>query len=397
MKLTPDAELAIETIRAAGGRPLIVGGSVRDWLLGIPSKDIDIEVHGPVTPEAVIEALKPVGRVDLVGISFGVIKFGHGTDVSFPRSDSRTGEGHTGFEIRMDQSMTVEQALSRRDFTINSMAYDPATGEIIDPFDGRSDLRRRVLRHTSEAFVEDPLRVLRGVQFAGRFDFVIDVGTAALCRTLVDRFKELSIERVWMEWWKILTKAKSYKATELALKVTGLREYFPEWLPVTFADEAAGWCKEAGFNDESRAISMLVLSSLADEFTARRLLKSIGAPQWVEKAVLKIVTTSRFEPQTGAAMVRLKARELGSDVMLSEWLIGLGFSPQSTMWEFAKREGVLEGPLPRLVTGHHLIERGFEPGPLFRVILDHVTRAQDIQGWTDEKEALKYLDAQFKQ
>lgn len=132
--LTPDAERAVEVITALGGRPLLVGGCVRDRLLGIESKDIDIEVHGPVSPEALIEALSAEGRVDAVGMSFGVIKFGRDVDISFPRRDSKTSSGHTGFTIEVDQTMTVLEALSRRDFTINSMAMDPLTDELIDPF-----------------------------------------------------------------------------------------------------------------------------------------------------------------------------------------------------------------------------------------------------------------------
>jgi tRNA nucleotidyltransferase (CCA-adding enzyme) len=392
MKLTTEAEKAIEAIRSIGGRPLLVGGCVRDHLLGVESKDIDIEVHGPVTPDHVAQTLEKIGRVDLVGVSFGVIKFGRDVDVSFPRSDSRVGDGHTGFEIRVDQSMTVEQALSRRDFTINSMAYDPETGEIIDPFDGQGDIRRKTLRHTSEAFAEDPLRVLRAVQFAGRFGFSIYPSTAAICRSLVPRFKELSIERVWMEWWKILTKGTSFQHVAGALVDTGLDVYFPAWDLYRQMDDMIPLCESV--DSDVRVIALLAYNT-GDLERAEALVQSIGAPEWIARSVRTIVTTPGFEPFDKAAMVRLKAREIAPTVTMTEWLLGWGYSPAAPIWTAAEEQGVMEAPRPRLITGDHLIERGLAPGPLFKPLLQTFTHAQDVRGWTKIEEALEFLDAQF--
>src|ERR1051325_2542919 len=154
-------------------RAYLVGGCVRDSLLGIAHKDFDLEVYG-VDYETLARQLSAHGRVDLVGKSFGVIKFssrdGAQWDFSLPRRDSKTSAGHKGFQIEFDAAIAPQEAASRRDFTVNALMYDPRTGEYLDFFGGQNDLEKRVLRHTSAAFVEDPLRVLRGMQFVARFD-----------------------------------------------------------------------------------------------------------------------------------------------------------------------------------------------------------------------------------
>src|SRR4051812_1211575 len=154
-------------------RAYLAGGSVRDALLDCAPKDFDVEVYG-VTYERLAAALSRWGKTDLVGKSFGVVKLflrdGAEYDFSLARRDSKTAPGHKGFAIEFDLGLTLEQATARRDFTINSLLYDPRKSEIIDLHNGQRDLRGRILRHTSAAFVEDPLRVLRGFQFAARFE-----------------------------------------------------------------------------------------------------------------------------------------------------------------------------------------------------------------------------------
>src|ERR1017187_4642055 len=151
----------------------LVGGCVRDGLLGCPGKDFDVEVFG-IGYETLAQALARWGKVDLVGQSFGVVKLttggGHHYDFTIPRRDSKVAAGHKGFAVELDPSITPAQAAARRDFTINSLMFDPRTGEMLDFFGGAADLRGRILRHTSPAFVEDPLRVLRGMQLAARFN-----------------------------------------------------------------------------------------------------------------------------------------------------------------------------------------------------------------------------------
>src|SRR5438034_3578476 len=157
-------------VRDAGGRALIVGGWVRDRLMGVEgSKDIDLEVYG-IASDRIRTLLESFGRVETVGESFQVYKLGD-IDVSLPRRESKAGRGHRGFDVAGDPTMSVEEAARRRDFTINAIAWDPLTGGYLDPFDGRGDIRRRLLRIVDPVrFADDSLRVLRAVQFAARLE-----------------------------------------------------------------------------------------------------------------------------------------------------------------------------------------------------------------------------------
>src|SRR6195952_1373873 len=160
-------------VRDAGGRALIVGGWVRDRLLALPepeNSNVALEIFG-LPAERLRAVLESFGRVDAVGESFQVYKIG-GIDVSLPRRDSKAGRGHRGFEVTGDPDMSIAEAARRRDFTINAISQDPLTGEYFDPFDGRADLERRLLRVVDpQTFADDSLRVLRGVQLAARFGF----------------------------------------------------------------------------------------------------------------------------------------------------------------------------------------------------------------------------------
>src|SRR5437870_10072866 len=149
MSDTPEKVLELaEAIRAAGGRALLVGGCVRDELMGKQPKDWDVEVYG-IEPERLRALLDRFGDVNVVGEAFTVYKLGAHLDVSLPRRERKTGRGHRAFFIEGDPSMTIEEGARRRDFTINAILRDPLTGEIIDPFHGRDDLKSGLLRAVS--------------------------------------------------------------------------------------------------------------------------------------------------------------------------------------------------------------------------------------------------------
>lgn len=213
ISLTPELLTILRTFHQNGTCAYIVGGAVRDALLGITPKDIDIELYGS-SYEHAVAVLQQYGRVDTVGKSFGVIKYTDSEknqyDFSFPRTDSKvSNETHTkgrGFQVAIDTNLTQAQAASRRDFTINSLLYDPLTQTLHDYFNGEQDLQNKILRATSEAFQEDPLRVLRGMQFAARFNLTVDPETAVMALNLVDA--PLVVERVAEEWLKLFSKGK---------------------------------------------------------------------------------------------------------------------------------------------------------------------------------------------
>ncbi|MDX6527941.1 MAG: hypothetical protein QOH41_231 [Blastocatellia bacterium] len=192
-------------VRDEGGRALLVGGCVRDELMGQQPKDWDVEVY-EIEPARLRELLDAFGPVNVVGEAFTVYKLGHHLDVSLPRRERKTGRGHRGFVIEGDPRMSVEEAARRRDFTINAILQDPLTGEIIDPANGRADLQLGIIRAVSpDTFNEDSLRVLRAAQFAARFEFKIEPETVALCRAI--DLSDLPSERVWGEMEKLLLHA----------------------------------------------------------------------------------------------------------------------------------------------------------------------------------------------
>jgi tRNA nucleotidyltransferase (CCA-adding enzyme) len=228
--------------RAQGGRALIVGGWIRDRLLGRTSKDVDVEVYGLDAP-ALRALLEQVGPVDTVGESFTVFKVG-GVDVSLPRRDSKVGRGHRGFEVAGDPSLTPAEAARRRDFTINAIAWDPLTGEYLDPCGGRADLDAGVIRAVDPAtFGDDSLRVLRAVQFAARFALTLDPATARLCRDIP--LDDLPAERVWGEIEKLLLQAEHPSVgCALAEQLGVVSKLFPEWAAIVGCPQEPDWHPE---------------------------------------------------------------------------------------------------------------------------------------------------------
>jgi tRNA nucleotidyltransferase (CCA-adding enzyme) len=229
--LPPSLDRIVHELHASGFRPLIVGGAVRDALLGRLSKDIDIEVYG-IGYDRLAERLSAHGRIDLVGKSFGVVKFvdssGEACDFSVPRRDNKIGLHHRDFRTTFDPSITPREAAGRRDFTINAIAFDPVTHEVLDFFGGRSDLDNRVLRATGPAFSEDPLRVLRGMQFACRFDLTVEPVTAGMSRSIAPEYSTIAKERIAEEFTKWATKATHPGRIGDYLSATGWVMHFPE-------------------------------------------------------------------------------------------------------------------------------------------------------------------------
>jgi len=216
-----------QAIRDAGGRALLVGGCVRDMLMGGQPKDWDLEVY-QLDPQRLRDILDQFGPVNVVGEAFTVYKLDQHLDVSIPRRERKSGRGHKAFVIEGDPSMSVAEASRRRDFTINAILQDPLTSEILDPFDGRRDIERRDLRAVSaETFGEDSLRVLRAAQFASRFQFDIDPETVELCRTI--DLSDLPAERIWGELEKLLLRsARPSVGLEWLRKLGAIEKLFPE-------------------------------------------------------------------------------------------------------------------------------------------------------------------------
>jgi tRNA nucleotidyltransferase (CCA-adding enzyme) len=454
----PDELAHLLRVVPALGRAYLVGGCVRDALLGITQKDFDLEVYG-VDYGTLERELSRHGRVDLVGKSFGVIKFsgrgGEQWDFSLPRRDSKMAAGHKGFQVEFDPGIEPPEAASRRDFTINALMFDPRRQEYLDFFGGREDLEERVLRHTSAAFVEDPLRVLRGMQFAARFDLTPAPETIKLCRSIVHTFPELPVERVGMEWFKWATARQRPSAGLCFLKDTGWLRHFPEvaaldgtpqdpeWHPEGDVFTHTGHCCDALAQlEEWRLVDettrrVLMFAVLAHDFgkpatthTAERdgrerivspgheeqggplaetFLARINAPNEIRERVIPLVTHHLAHLQASSdRSVRRLANSLKPATISELCLVmiadqfGRPPKPQVVHGGVIRLKAKAEelqlrdaAPKP-LLLGRHLIERGLAPGKRFGVLLDEAFEAQLEGQFLDLDGGLKWLDEKLK-
>ncbi len=439
-------------------RAYLVGGCVRDALIGASGKDVDVEVYG-VSYEDLCAVLEPHGRVDLVGRSFGVIKLrlkdGETYDFSIPRRDSKIADGHKGFEVTFDPDITLEEAAQRRDFTINSLMWDPREKKIIDLFGGESDLKQGVLRHTSDAFAEDPLRVLRGMQFAGRFDLKGHESTLTLCREIAGDYPQLAVERVREEWFKWASRSKRPSSGLRFLVESGWSIHFPEIDALRGVPQDPEWHPEGDVfvhtchccdamaqlpewqaeDEESRIAHMFGI--LSHDFAkpettheaerngrmrivspgheplggpvAESFLKRIDAPNTFFKRVPPLVKNHLVHTQPLSEKgVRRLAKRLFPETIEGLCLVVTAdlqgrppkvadLSDVDRLRELASNLNVLdESPQPILL-GRHLMDRGMEPGKSFGSILNSAMEAQlegefiDLKGAVDWLE--RYLDS----
>ena len=437
-------------------RAYLVGGCVRDALLGIPVKDHDVEVFG-VTYEALAEALARHGRTDLVGRSFGVVKLtlpgAPGYDFTVPRRDSKVASGHKGFEITTDPSLSPEEAAARRDYTCNALMVEVQTGALLDFYGGVRDLTAGVLRHTSAAFTEDPLRVLRGLQFAGRFGFSAAPETAALCGQIKETHAELASERIREEWSKWAARSQHPSAGLRFLRDTGWIENYPELSALIDTPQEpegppsgtgntdvfvhTGLCLDALVQlaewreaDEASRIawSLAVLAhdlgrpsastravrdgrerslSSGHEETgvllALALLSRMAATEATRERVLPLVGNhlAHLQAITDSAVRRLALRLEpetihGLAVVVRADAAGRPALPPeppglTQLLETAKRLR-LESARPReLLQGRHLVELGMKPGATFKVILSAAFEAQLDGAFFDLDGAKRWL------
>jgi tRNA nucleotidyltransferase (CCA-adding enzyme) len=262
--------------RAEGGRALLVGGCVRDLVMGNEPKDWDVEVYG-IEPARLRALLEGFGRVDVVGEAFTVYKLGSDLDVSLPRRERKTGRGHRAFVIEGDPSMSFEEATRRRDFTVNAILEDPLTGEIIDPFNGRDDLRNKILRAVSiETFAEDSLRVLRAAQFAARFEFDIEPETVELCRAI--DLTDLPRERIWGEMEKLLLRAPRPSIGFLLMQRLGVfDQLFPELKALVGVPQESEWHPEGEVDTHTWLVVDRAREMIDDLPYAKQVTVMLGA------------------------------------------------------------------------------------------------------------------------
>jgi len=287
-----------QAVHDQGGRALLVGGCVRDALMSKEPKDWDLEIYG-IEPPRLRELLDRFGSVNVAGEAFTVYKLGADLDISLPRRERKTGRGHRAFFVEGDPAMTIEEGARRRDFTINAILQDPLTGEIIDPFHGRDDLKSGLLRAVSpETFAEDSLRVLRAAQFAARFEFEIETGTVELCR-LID-LSDLPAERIWGEMEKLLLRAQRPSiGLEWLRKLNVIDQLFPEIKALIDVRQDPEWHPEGD----------VFVHTLLTVDQARELIDDLSYPKQVT-VMLAALTHDVGKPATTAFVDgRLRSRE----------------------------------------------------------------------------------------
>lgn len=462
----------MNSIRTAGGVPYETGGSVRDkhvkWFmldseLGIPHEflepsDYDIEVFDLDLP-AIAQAVKPFAKGEpTIDEDYRTVKIQtkHGMkfDFNMPRTERKVGPGHRGFRTDQIETHDLKTASVRRDFTVNAIMMDPNTGDVFDFHGGRNDLKRRVLRHVSPAFVEDALRPIRALQFAGRYDMIMHPETVAMCRSMHSMFSELPVERIREEWLKWAHKSVRPSAGLWVLHQTGWLQHFPElfnlqgieqnpkWHPegdvwmhtLQVVDAAANIATREELSKDERII--LVLAALVhdlgkmdtttldenrrnwvspghaedpggriDSFFERINLPNKYRIPATALAKKHMAPTSYSEGISKRAVRRLSLHLSENDATLPMLALLVeadcsGRPPDPPcvpeqvveMLELAREMQIdTKGPEPILL-GRHLITRGLKPGIQFGAILDAAFQAQLDGAFEDLDGALKWLD-----
>ena len=443
--------LAVEVSKAtaaAGGRALIVGGGARDEALRRlgtthEPKDVDLEVYG-LSLDELWTLLQRFGTVNVVGKSFGVMKLG-GLDVSIPRRETKHGPGHRGFAIETDPWLPFREAARRRDFTVNALAFDPLTGELLDPWGGLDDLHSGILRACDPStFADDPLRVLRAAQLAARLGFAVEAETAALCRML--DLRDLSPERVGEEWVKLLTKSPGPSVGLAAMRELGVTAqlhpqlhalsdtpqdpvHHPEgnvWMHTCLVVDAAA----EDLRDAPRDTQMVVvLAALCHDLgkpattvvqdgriqspghaavgagMARDLLSDLRIPQDTVDRVVPLVREHMYpglSREVGDASVRrlslrLQPATIQELVMLGRadrqgrGTVKISSSFGEDLLRQAQRLDIISTTPAPLVRGRDLLDVGWAPGPRLGKMLRLLYEAQLVGTFATTDEGLEFM------
>jgi len=430
----------LDDLLKIGAKPVLVGGCVRDHFFKIPNKDFDIEIFAINSLEIIQKSLEKYGTVKLVGKSFGVLTLRvdqYDFDFALPRIEKKIGNSHQDFEIISDASLTFTQAAIRRDFTINSIGYDYASKEFLDPFNGLKDLQNRVLKHIDDkTFVEDSLRVYRAVQFSSRFELKLDEKTKELCKNIVnsDELNFLPKERVYEEFKKLFLKSPKPSIAFELLKELGALKYFPElealiecqqdkeyhpegdvWIHTLMTiDELAKILKDKNIKDEYRKLYLfygILCHDLGKPFCTKEINgkitsykhESLGIEPTIsflskltnEKKFIDIVCTlvkNHLAPfQLYLSESSLKAvKRLSLEVNIEDLCLVcladcLGRDipdkdkcHKATDWLLSKAKelDIHNVPIKPIIQGRDLIDLGFKPGVEFKKILDFAFNLQ---------------------
>lgn len=428
-----------------GGKAYLVGGVVRSALLGEIPVDYDLEVFG-LPSATLLQALQDMGAVRPVGKAFGIYKLGaYPIDIGLPRRERKAGHGHRGFDIETDPHLSLKDAALRRDFTVNALYLDILTGEVLDPLGGLADLQARVIRHCSGQFGEDPLRVLRAMQFAARLEARVAPETVALCRGLSP--EGLSAERFGAEWEKLLLKGRRPSIGLNFLKEAGWLVHFPElealvgcpqdprWHPEGDVWEHTLHCLDAipvlrsDHPQDDLTVALAVLchdigKPLTTEVTesgirspghelaglepADRLMERLRISKRIREAVLPLVAchmrpAALYRDQSSASALRRLAHDCGRlDLLLRVYRADNAGRPgyadtsaEAAHWIQERARAMhIEARKPKpILLGRHLLQLGFDPGPEMGALLREAYEAQLDGAFAGLEEALSWAES----
>lgn len=432
--------------------PIVVGGYVRDALLSIHSKDIDIELYNLRSLEELEQILKPFGKLNLVGKSFGVIKLKiKELDIDFspPRTESKRTAGHKGFSVCYNFTLDFTAASRRRDFTINAIGYNPQTKTLLDPHNGVEDLRNRRLACVHEkTFIEDPLRPLRAIQFAARFDLTCDPILLNLCKDMIvhGALEELPKERIFEEFKKLFLLAPKPSIGMELLHRMGALPFFapldmfehtpqdplshPEgnvWRHTLMALDVMASLRTGDSKCDLVLMFAVLLHDCAKPITTVNNNGEINAPKHakigveVAKDFLEKITNEHALKEDILPLIRYHGRVqkfyentasipeilcLSTRVPIEKLILvsqadflGRGINGKSPkhfeagewLYSRAKELGVLSSPPQPLLMGRNLIELGLTPSEDFKRILNSAYEAQLNQEFFTTQEAIHWL------
>ena len=443
------------TLLEHGARAFIVGGYVRDHFLNIESKDIDIEVYGVSSLDLLKSALEDLTPVHEVGKSFGVLKIsleGYDIDISLPRTEVKTGKGHKGFHVQTNAYLDYTAAAKRRDFTMNSIGYDIKTRIYLDPYNGRNDIEEGVIRHVNDnSFCEDPLRILRAVQFSARFNFKLHANTLKLCQNMVkdNLLDELPKERIFEEYKKLLLKAHRPSLGFKLLDELGAlppelkalqgvpqdKIYHPEgdvWIHTMMSLDAMSTLK-TGDNKKDIILLLAILCHDLGKVQATKTVKgkisSIGHENILEpslsfitrlsdeKALIEeisplikehLMPSQLYTQQVkDSAIRRLSTRVNIENLVILARADHLGRTTKEAEkkiypagdWLLKKAQSLsVQNKKPQaILLGRHLIDKGMQPGPQFKDILKEAYEEQLEGKIKDETNAKAWLNTYLNQ
>nr|WP_321267265.1 CCA tRNA nucleotidyltransferase [uncultured Sulfurimonas sp.] len=388
--------------------PIIIGGYVRDYLLDITSDDIDIEVYNISSFEKLENLLKEFGTISNVGKSFGVCKLKFQNlvlDFTLPRIDSKVASGHSGFNIVINKNLDFLTATRRRDFTINAIAYNVVEKKLLDPFNGINDLKNKTLKMIdAKSFVEDPLRILRAVQFCSRYDLKMDKKLFLICKDMVNKnlFSQLAKERIYEELKKNLLKSKKPSIGFKLLKELDAIKYFTNLNLLNKED----WHRSMNAIDAIAKLNItnkkkkeiLMLASISYKFDTTQIesfISCLSNDKYLLKNIITLcknlntITNISSKKINNYDIFKLSTMVNIEDLsILSDALFGIGKDVAFR----AKELKVLNKKVEAILLGRDLISFGLKPSSEFSHILKSAYEAQMHGEFSSLDEAKKWLN-----